>query len=121
MPDMWDVYQKRVHEIKNRIDAARGYGVCEADSDFDLHEFSVTSESNHFLGTEVSSYNEIPQGMEEKTLAYGKYAVFTHKGKMDNLKMTYDYIGGTWALCSGFVIDIRCAIRLVEVKYIEFT
>ncbi len=106
-PEMWNVFNSRVHEITNRVGTVRAYGICEADSAFNLSEFNVNSEFSHFIGTEVSSFHEIPQGMNAKTLAGGKYAVFTHKGKMNNLKMTYDYIWGTWALCSGFEIDMR--------------
>jgi AraC family transcriptional regulator len=106
-PDMWKVFNLRVHEITNRIGVVKGYGICEVDPGYNLNEFNINSEFSHFIGTEVSSFNELPQGMETKTLVGGKYAVFTHKGKMNNLKMTYDYIWGTWALCSGFEIDVR--------------
>lgn len=48
----------------------------------------------------------------------GEYAVFTHKGKIDALKMTYDYIWGTWLLCSGFEIDSRDDFELYDGRFL---
>jgi AraC family transcriptional regulator len=105
--EVWRIFNTRIKEIKNCVPGVRGYGVCEVQPDFDLNKFSETTEFSHFIGVETYSFQDIPQGMTTKTLAGGKYAVFTHKGKLDTLQMTYDYIWGTWVLCSGFEIELR--------------
>ena len=115
---MWRVFNARVGEIKHRVAEIRGYGVCETDPDFDLINFDENTESKHFIGAEVDSFEEVPQGMADKTLDGGRYAVFTHRGKMDTLQMTYEYIWGTWVLCSGFEIDQRDDFEFYDERFL---
>lgn len=115
---MWNSFNSRVAEIQNLVGVQRGYGVCEVDPEFDLNLFDESTESSHFIGAEVSSLAEVPEGMQTKTLNGGKYAVFTHKGKLDTLAMTYDYIWGTWVLCSGYEIDLRDDFEFYDERYL---
>lgn len=46
--------------------------------------------------------NEIPEGMVSYTISAGKYAVFTHKGALQKLPETLDYIWGEWASSAKF-------------------
>jgi AraC family transcriptional regulator len=103
----WNSFENRTEEIKNQAENGVRYGVCEVYSNFDITRFNENTETTQFVGTEVLSFDELPQSMSTKILSGGKYAVFTHKGKVDTLKMTYDYIWGTWLLCSGMEIDCR--------------
>lgn len=119
LPELWQTFNARVEEIKTRTSGIRGYGVCETDQDFDLNQFDEGTETNHFIGAEVIDFADIPQGMAAKTLDGGKYAVFTHRGKMNTLQMTYEYIWGTWVLCSGFEIDPRDDFEFYDERYLE--
>ncbi|MDD4844419.1 MAG: AraC family transcriptional regulator [Anaerotignum sp.] len=114
----WESFGNRVGEIKNRTEHWECYGICEASPDFEIIEFDENTISNHFIGTEVSSFDELPQGMVGKKFCGGKYAVFTHKGKIETLKMTYDYIWGTWLLCSGAEIDHRDDFELYDERFL---
>lgn len=107
IPNLWKQFNPRVEEIKNRTASIRGYGICEVDPEYDMAQFSETTLFNEFVGVEVKVFTDIPMGMAVKTLKGGRYAVFTHKGKLANLKMTYDYIWGTWIPCSGYELDLR--------------
>ncbi|WP_094604186.1 HTH-type transcriptional activator RhaS [Sporomusa silvacetica DSM 10669] len=118
LPEMWKSFNSRIEEIRNRVEGVKGYGVCEADPDFDISKFNQNTEFSHFFGVEVRSFDELPQGMESKTLHGGKYAVFTHKGKINTLQMTYDYIWGTWVLCSGFEIDQRDDFEFYDERFL---
>ncbi len=118
LPSMWRTFNARVPEIRNLAGGIRGYGVCEVDSEFDLNQFDETTESSHFIGAEVSSLAEVPGGMQTKILHGGKYAVFTHKGRLDALSMTYDYIWGTWVLCSGYEIDLRDDFEFYDERFL---
>lgn len=115
---MWQTFNARVSEIRNLTAGMRGYGVCEADPGFDLSLFDESTESSHFIGAEVISLAEVPEGMETKTLTGGKYAVFTHKGKLGALSMTYDYIWGTWVICSGYEIDLRDDFEFYDERFL---
>lgn len=107
LKEEWGRFLSRSEEIENRAEGSAVYGICEVSPDFDTASFDADTESTHFIGAEVYSFGGLPEGMSEKTLRGGRYAVFTHKGKVETLKITYDYIWGTWLLCSGLEIDSR--------------
>nr|WP_242840192.1 effector binding domain-containing protein [Clostridium botulinum] len=44
------------------------------------------------VGTEGTSFDYIPEGMVAKVIPQGKYVVFTHKGSVEKLQETYEYI-----------------------------
>ncbi len=107
IPEMWKSFNPRINEIRNRTIPFRGYGICEVDPLYAMTEFNEDSEYNEIVGVEVNQPEDIPEGMVAKLLRGGKYAVFTHKGKINNLMMTYDYIWGTWIPYSGYELDLR--------------
>ena len=97
----------RMEEINTRAENSAAYGICEVNADFETARFEADTESTCFIGAEVTSFAGVPEGMVTKTLKGGAYAVFTHTGKVETLKMTYDYIWGTWLLCAGVELDNR--------------
>ncbi|MCX7709692.1 MAG: GyrI-like domain-containing protein [Clostridia bacterium] len=107
IPQLWEKFNLKVSEIKNRVPNFRGYGICEVDPAFDMLFFSENTQYCEFVGIEVLDFKDIPGGMETKLLKGGKYAVFTHKGSLKTLNLTYDYIWGTWISCSGYEMDMR--------------
>lgn len=118
LPMLWKIFNGRVDEIRNRLDGIRGYGVCELDPDFDLHLFDEQTETVHFIGAEVSSFDCLPAGMESKIIPAGRYSVFTHRGRLDTLNITYNYIWGTWVLCSGCEIDARDDFEFYDERFL---
>ncbi len=119
-PNMWNMFNPRINEIKHLAEGIRGYGICEADPDFDMCRFDENTESSEIVGVEVISFEDIPQGMIKKFLTGGKYAVFTHKGKLDKLGMTYEYIWGTWILCSGVELDMRDDFEFYDERFLGY-
>ncbi len=103
---LWDEFNLRKCEIGNIITNEDTLGICE-------YMPNITDESafEYMAGIEVAEYNSIPDGMVSKTIPHSKYAVFTHKGNMRDLKTTYDNIYGSWLPLSG--------IELAEVDTIE--
>jgi predicted transcriptional regulator YdeE len=51
---------------------------------------------------QVSSYDEIPDGMTAREIPEQMYAKFTHTGPVDNLDHTLKYIWGSWLPKSNF-------------------
>ena len=45
---------------------------------------------------EATGFDHTPEGMCTRVFPTQRYAVFTHKGSLINLKATFDYIYGTW-------------------------
>lgn len=118
IPEMWRLFNPRIEEIKNRTKGVRGYGVNEVDPDFDFTKFDEDMQFSVLVGVEVSSFADIPPGMVAKTLAGGKYAVFTHKGRVDTLRITYDYIWGTWLSCCGYEVDLRDDFEFYDERFL---
>ncbi len=118
LQEAWVNFSNRVDEIKHSSSDASKYGICEVALDFNIEQFNENSKSSHFIGVEVPSFDEIPYGMSRKTLKGGKYAVFTHRGRVDSLRMTYEYIWGTWLICSGVEIDQREDFELYNERFL---
>jgi AraC family transcriptional regulator len=57
---------------------------------------SHSEEMTYVACAPVSSATEIPQGMIKVDVPAGKYAVFTHKGPIENISHTVSYIYGSW-------------------------
>ena len=118
LKELWARFSLIYEHIPNKLNEIRNFGICEVNPEFDLTKFDENTESSYFIGTEVSSVKSIPNGMEPKVLKGGKYAVFTHKGGLSTIGMTYDYIWGTWILCSGQEIDYRDDFELYDYRFI---
>lgn len=86
---MWGDFMKVYSTVPNRTVNQNYYGVCFSNED-DIHPI------RYIAGLEVSSLDHIPPGMKGKEIKVGKYAVFTHKGLLHNLKETYNNIYGKW-------------------------
>lgn len=103
LPDLWECYlQLRKNYSRTEAD---GYSVCETDK-------AVYTEAGDvifsvMIGSPAESFAVIPDAWIQKTIAAGKYAVFTHRGSLGNLDKTYDYIFGTWLLSGKGDLDER--------------
>jgi AraC family transcriptional regulator len=106
IPKLWDKFTKRCGEIRNKTGSI--LGVCECiEGRTKANDKNKTNITNHpddcfYLAcAEVTSFDGTPEGMMEKTVPAGRYAVFTHKGKLDKLEFTMSYIYGSWLPRSG--------------------
>ena len=104
---VWDNFMKRIDEIKNRINYPDSYGICENNENYNLNDFTEDTEYYIFTGVEVSNFDFIPVDMDTKIVKKGKYAVFTHKGNVEDLRITYDYVWGTWIFKTDLELDNR--------------
>ena len=62
---------------------------------------SHPNELSYIACAEVSDTSGQPEGMVTRTEAPGKFAKFTHKGKLSTLGRTYEYIYTKWLPASG--------------------
>ena len=93
---LWDSFLPIMNRIKNRIHPSTSYGVCYPEEDPTKKDFE------YIAAVEVSDINDIPEGMAERTIPRQTYAVFTHKGALDNLTETYQAIYAVWQPKSGY-------------------
>jgi AraC family transcriptional regulator len=93
LPPLWQQFIARLPEIGNKV-GGMCYGVVRQ-----LHENS--DELEYFCAIEVTSPADIPEGMETITIAPALYAKFTHKGAVNLIDNTINYIYSTWLPQSG--------------------
>jgi len=58
-------------------------------------------EQYYIAGTEVKNFDHVPAGMDTLVIPAGDYAVFTHKGEINKIEQTMNYIYGIWLPSSG--------------------
>jgi len=85
VPPVWGDFLKRYKEIKNYIGGMKNYGVC-FETDKKACKF------RYIACAEVSEFENIPESMIMAEVDSSKYAVFTHKGKLEGLNETYGEI-----------------------------
>jgi len=57
---------------------------------------------SYVCSVEVSSFNDVPEGMVTRVIPEQMYAKFSHKGPLENLSETLKYIWGSWLPKSKF-------------------
>ena len=87
IPAKWQEFMQRWEEIPNTVNRGELFGIALRDGaeDFD-----------YFICLEVSSVEVIPGGMKAHTIPTHEYAVFTHRGVIQRIGETYQYIYGQW-------------------------
>jgi AraC family transcriptional regulator len=108
IPELWSSFTARIGEVRH-VKGSTAYGICENTGiDQPLATFTRDTIFHETVGLEVTSAaptDDIPEGMVSHTVKEGDYAVFTHKGKLDRLRDTYDYIYGVWFPQSEFELN----------------
>ncbi|MDI9368678.1 AraC family transcriptional regulator [Mesotoga sp. BH458_6_3_2_1] len=90
-PKLWRDFMERHTEIDNVISAKESYGLmCTGEEDF------IDGKFDYIASLAVSTLERIPEGMIGAEVPEATYAVFTHKGELDSLQDTYEYIYGKW-------------------------
>ena len=104
IPQLWNDFMPRIKEIANNVDSGF-YEVHPFDPEFKMENFTEDMEFEKWAAVEVDGIGTIPNGLRSITIEGGKYAVFEHKGTMDNIQMSFDYAYGTWLPNSGYEMD----------------
>lgn len=80
-----------------------------------FNQFNPATYFEKWALVEVSSWNNLPEGMEKFELQGGSFAVFQHKGMDPSI---FNYIYSEWLLNSAFQLDDRPHFEILE-KNIE--
>lgn len=97
IPKLWQGYRPREKEIVHG-DPEINLGVC---MDIPKELKTHPEEMLYIAGKQVSSFDDVPGGMETFIIPASDYAVFTHKGPIETYSQTVMYIYGTWFPKSG--------------------
>lgn len=79
-------------------------------------QFSPTTEFIKWATVEVSSFDDVPEGLQTFDLPGGLYAVFDYKGSSADPTI-FQYIFTEWFPKSGYVIDDRPHFEVLGPKY----
>jgi len=109
IPKLWSRFIPRAQEIKSRA-AAASLGLCISEG-FDDCKFA------YLACVEVSNADSIPEGMVARSVPASKYLVFTHKGSVDELGKTYDFIYGTYIPNSTYEIASMVDFELYDERF----
>ncbi len=94
IPELWNQFFPHVKDITGKDDMPVCFGACYHDPS---KSEMADVEFEQIAAVEAVEGREIPEGMIVRDIEASKYAVFTHKGKLDNLTETYKHIFGVWS------------------------
>lgn len=104
---LWQEFSHRKSEINGIMNRESVLGICEY-----MPDITDESEFEYITGAEVTDYDYIPDGMISKTIPLSKYAVFTHRGNVEDMKTTYNMIYGMWLPVSGYELAEKDTIEI---------
>ena len=93
LPPLWQQFLSRLPEIKNTV-GGMCYGIVRQLSD-------SSDELEYFCAIEVTLVTDIPEGMQVIHTPACTYAKFTHRGAVNLIDNTINYIYSTWLPNSG--------------------
>ena len=114
IPKIWGQYMSRSKEITNR-ENWNNIGICSCITDPKLKQHP--DECFYMAGTVVSDFDNVPAGMLIKVIPAGRYAVFTHKGKLDKLQHTMNFIYGSWLAKSEYKLRDAPDLEMYDERF----
>lgn len=114
IPRLWRQFLRRKTEIKHVLNQT-SLGVCMP---IPVHEKKSHPDECYYMACmQVSNTDEIPQGMVAKVVAAGNYAVFTHKGTLEKVDFTMNYIYGSWLPKSGKKLRMAADLEVYDHRF----
>jgi AraC family transcriptional regulator len=110
---LWQSFMPRRKEINNTVSSDL-YSMQVYDDSFDFTK--PTQEFEKWATMEVTTFDEIPEGMESFELVGGLYAVFFYKGLSTDTSI-FRYIFGEWLVSSEYLLDNRPHFEILGEKY----
>lgn len=103
---MWDQLNTKLAMLEEVPQTSLRYSIYEMQEECQQSTFHESSKANAFIGVEWRE-RTVPDGMVEKSFAGGRYVKFVHKGSVETLLSTYQYIWGVWFPQSGYELADR--------------
>lgn len=112
IPKLWDTFNKRCNDIKQKSKSMLYYGICddEPDSEGRFHYTACA---------EVDNFSQVPEGMETKVVPAGKYLVYTYGGAIKDLGEFYNDIFTKWLPASAYEMDFRPQLELYDYRFMQ--
>ena len=110
LPPLWDAFLKRVNEIGEAIDGTC-YGIIQQTKD-------KTDQLEYCAAIAVNLPGKVPVDMVSLQIPASSYAKFTHKGHINNINNTVNYIYSTWLIQSGKKHTYTADLEIYDSSYI---
>lgn len=118
--ELWDQANRLYRQIPNRLVDGRGFGICEACHENTLYTMHDTVLFTEVAGVEVTSFAGLPPEFVPKVIPGGRYAVFTHRGSLQMLPKTFEYIWGTWFLTTDEKLAWREDFEVYDRRFLGY-
>lgn len=103
-------FLQRRSEIKNCINQREVFGLSMDPEDYNPE----TDPFEFFVGIEVSSNEDIPEGMVFREIPANTYVLFTFKGPFENAGAVHAYLYTTWLKQSGYELSSLYNIEIYD-------
>ncbi len=113
---LWKKFVAHQGEIKHKMDSGY-YSLQVYPENMKMEDFTESTTFERWAAVEVNRYEDIPDKMEKKLLAGGKYAVFTHIGPVKTFVETSNFIYSEWLPNSKFELDARAHFERLGEKF----
>lgn len=98
IPPLWDKFLPRSNQVPHRIGKEMLGVIYERPE----AERSLPDELQYMATVPVSSIGQVPDGMSSRTIPAGTFAVFIHRGPIQNIADTCREIYRVWLPQSGY-------------------
>lgn len=113
---LWSGLMPRRKELKNAIGSDL-YSIQLYDKLYTFDHFTMNTFFVKWAAVEVTNFDNIPKGMKSLTLEEGLYAVFIHKGMVQDFPITMNFIFKKWLPTSIYQLDDRPHFEILGKKY----
>ncbi len=103
--DLARQFMPKRNQILNRVSTEK-FSI-QIYQDFNYNKMSPKTIYQKWVGIEVSSFENIPKGLEVLTIKAGKYAVFNYQGKPEGFLQAWQYVHTNWLPTSEYKLDNR--------------
>jgi AraC family transcriptional regulator len=111
IPALWGQFIAQMGSIGDRVGHAC-FGVVEH-----LPGSASEGEMFYIACVEVANFDSVPKGMVHRAIPAGRFAVFTHKGKLDRIGQTMDAIYKDWLPKSGLKRRQAADLELYDQRF----
>lgn len=111
LPKLWSGFRPYRNNIPNRV-GSDFFGIYES-----YQENEDETEFVYICSAQVSSFDDVPEGMISRELSAQTYARFSHKGPINKLEESLKYIWGSWLPKSKYEYNDRPDFELLPNDY----
>ncbi|MCF8255904.1 MAG: GyrI-like domain-containing protein [Bacteroidia bacterium] len=113
---LWQSFGPLIASIKNRVEPNL-FSMQDFEGIDVAKDLTFETMFKKWAAVEVTSIENIPDGLESIELKGGLYVVFLYKGGPAGAAAAFQYIFQTWVPQSKYVLDDRIHFELIGPKY----